>query len=143
MSQDEVVSKVESIIQESEVSVPTPIAPLDGKMLAQTFIQERLKNATNLESAKAKAISILLTKIDNNSPPGLLLKVIELLDSCTSKDLEQLASISQNDKTRELLVGIIATNDKKEFEAGADQSLKSLHNIFHVLKALKNDVVKQ
>ena len=136
------IAKVEEIIQDAEIKVTPSI--IDGKSLAQAFIHSRLNNATSVESAKSKAISLLLNKIDSNTRPETLVKIIEILDACTAKDMEHLASISQNDKTRDLLIGIIANTEKDKEDPSnmADSSLKALHNIFQVLKVMKNEQSK-
>lgn len=136
-----VLNKIEEIVQDTEVAPPVEPELLTGRALAQAFIQDRLRNASSIESAKSKAVGLLLEKIDENTRPEQLVKIIELLDSCTAKDMEHIAAMSQNDKTRELLAGIMATAEQTKSDVAdvADQSLKALHNIFHVLKVMKSE----
>lgn len=139
----------ENQLNESELSnikgliTDTQVRPIEGKLsgrdLAQAFIQSRLENANTLESAKSQAVAHLISKIDANTRPELLMKIIEVLDNCTTKDMEHLIALGTNNKNADLLGGGSKVVEDEEVVT-PDKSLKMIHNILQAVKVLsKND----
>lgn len=83
-------------MDERESSVRDAIAtlesdqPVDMQTLAMRFMQKRLENSKSIEDIRKAAIAQLSTKVNEDSKPGFLLNVIEVLGDQSANDLNAL-----------------------------------------------------
>lgn len=83
-------------MDERESSVRDAIAtlesdqPVDMQTLAMRFMQKRLENSKSIEDIRKTAIAQLSSKVNEESKPGFLLNVIEVLGDQSANDLNAL-----------------------------------------------------
>ena len=79
----------ESSVREA-ISALESDEPVNMQSLAMRFMQKRLQNSKSIEDIRQAAITQLSSKVNEESKPGFLLNVIEVLGDQSANDLNAL-----------------------------------------------------
>lgn len=100
LSAHDALARAELAIREAEQLVDSatlsPVAVRDHlQNLAAAFFTERIKNASSLEAVRSKAASMLLDKIDDETSPTQLMRILESLSEINGVDFQAILTAMQ------------------------------------------------
>lgn len=110
--------------------------------MMKNFINTRFKNSSALEKAKVQALEVLAKKIDSTLDTHTLLKIVEVLDRCSSEDMDRLISLSQSNKLMDSINDLTKGDEVKGNDGdllglprGSMKLVANIHNILPLIKA--------
>lgn len=101
MSASEALAQAEIAIREAEqLAASATVSPIAVREhlqnLAASFFTERIKNASSLEAVRAKAAQMLLGKIDEETSPTQLMRILESVSELNGVDFQAILTSMQS-----------------------------------------------
>lgn len=95
ISAAQALADAEMAIREADALVATavvsPVAVREHlQQLAASFFSERIKNSSTIEAVRAKAAGMLINKIDDETSPTMLMRIIESLGELNGADFQAI-----------------------------------------------------